>query len=374
MRRTISFAVAGVLAVVVVATIIVTASGGGSGGSRKLVTVRGVIGSEKKPFFDDKRVKTAFEKAGLDVHVDTAGSRQIATSVDLSRYDFAFPAGTPAAEKIRQDRKVTTTYVPFFTPMAVASFRDIANLLQAAGVAKDQGGWWSLDMGAFVRLVDRGTRWTDLPNNTAYPAVKQVLITSTDIATSNSAAMYASIASYAANGNTVLGNPGQVDRVLGAVTPLFSRQGFTERSSEAPFDDYLSIGAGKTPLVMIYEAQFLARAAARDGSITNNMVLMYPTPDVLSKHTVVPLTANGDRVGGMLAADTRLQQLAVEYGFRTNRPGDFNAFVRRTGITTPPTLVDLIEPPTYDTLETLITRIDASLRATTTAPPASTGG
>lgn len=32
----------------------------------------------------------------------TAGSREIATSTDWSGYDFAFPAGTPAAEEIRR--------------------------------------------------------------------------------------------------------------------------------------------------------------------------------------------------------------------------------------------------------------------------------
>src|SRR5262249_52420599 len=144
------------------------------------------------------------------------------------------------------------------------------------------------------------TRWNQLPGNTTYPVSKFVLITSTDVTTSNSAAMYASIASYAANGNGVLTNPSEVDRVIDAVSPLFVQQGYTEQSSEAPFEDYLSIGIGKTPMVMIYESQFVARAAAHDGSIRKDMVLMYPDPDVLSKHTLVPLTARGDRVGKLL--------------------------------------------------------------------------
>ena len=228
--------------------------------------------------------------AGLDVQVDTAGSRAIANTVDLDRYDFAFPAGTPAAVKIRTDRKITTSYVPFYTPMAIATFTPIAQLLEQAGVAQAHGGWWTLDMQGFLDLVGKQTRWNQLPGNTTYPVSKFVLITSTDVTTSNSAAMYASIASYVANGNGVLTSPAEIDRVIGTVSPLFVQQGYTEQSSEAPFEDYLSIGIGKTPMVMIYESQFVARAAAHDGSIAKDMVLMYPNPDVLSKHTLVPLT------------------------------------------------------------------------------------
>jgi hypothetical protein len=371
MRRTVSIVVAAVLAVAVVATVVVAVSGGGGGGrSRRLTVVRGVIGSEKKPFFADSRVRAAFAKAGLDVEVDTAGSRSIANTVDLSKYDFAFPAGTPAALKIRNDRKITTSYVPFFTPMAIATFKPIAHLLEQAGVAQDHNGWWSLDMTGFLRLVAAQTRWNQLPGNTTYPVSKYVLITSTDVTTSNSAAMYASIASYAANNNQVVANPAEVDGVLPAVSPLFVQQGFTEQSSEAPFDDYLSIGIGKTPMVMIYESQFVARAAAHDGSIKRDMVLMYPDPDVLSKHTLVPLSTKGDQVGRLLQDNATLQHLAVVYGFRTADPGAFSSFVKQNNVSTAPQLLNIVEPPTYDTLEALITKLDSELH--TPAPPTTT--
>jgi hypothetical protein len=368
MRRTLSLVVAAVLAIAVIATIAVGVGGGGGDETRHLTVVRGVIGSEKKPFFSDPRVQAAFAKAGLDVQVDTAGSRSIANTVDLSKYDFAFPAGTPAALKIRNDRKITTSYVPFFTPMAVATFRPIAKLLEQAGVAQDHQGWWTLDMSGFLRLVDQQTRWNQLPGNTAYPVSKYMLITSTDVTTSNSAAMYASIASYVANGNQVLGNPAEIEAVLNTVSPLFVQQGFTEQSSEAPFDDYLSIGIGKTPMVMIYESQFVARAAAHDGSITRDMVLMYPDPDVLSKHTLVPLSDKGDKVGRLLQDNPTLQHLAVVFGFRTANPNDFGAFVKQHNVKTAPQLLDVVEPPTYDTLEALITRLDSELHASSSAP------
>jgi PBP1b-binding outer membrane lipoprotein LpoB len=55
--------------------------------------VRGVIGSEKQDFFADPQVVRAFAQHGLDVQVDPAGSRQIATSVELRRSRPPPPTG-----------------------------------------------------------------------------------------------------------------------------------------------------------------------------------------------------------------------------------------------------------------------------------------
>jgi len=133
--RILGLALAALLAVGVLAAIGYSLYPRISGSSPQgLQTVRGVIGSEKQPFFQDPEVVAAFHKHGLDVQVDTAGSREIATTVDLSRYDFAFPAGVPAADKIKRDHKAKATYAPFYTPMAVGSFQPIAKLLESAGV------------------------------------------------------------------------------------------------------------------------------------------------------------------------------------------------------------------------------------------------
>jgi len=193
---------------------------------------------------------------------------------------------------------------------------------------------------------------------------KSVLITSTDIATSNSAAMYAAIASYVANGSNVVPGPAQVAGVASQVNALFTRQGFAESSSEAPFEDYLSIGMGKTPLVMIYEAQFVDRAAANDGSVRPDRLLMYPDPDVLSKHTVVPLTAAGDKIGQLLSNDAELQRLAIVHGFRTANRRAFVSFVTSKHVSVATDVLDIIEPPTYETLEALITEISNALHGT----------
>ena len=364
MRRALGLILAAVLGVGVLAAIVISVRGRLDSPAQQLTVVRGVIGSEKQPFFSDPEVIKTFRDHGLDVRVDTAGSRQIA-SLDLTHYDFAFPAGVPAAEKIRLARKVNTSYSPFYTPMAIASFRPIADLLVTAGVAKNQGGYYTFDMQAYLQLVGRNARWTDLPNNTAFPSTNSILVTSTDVRTSNSAAMYLALASYVANGNNIVQDPTQGAAVLPKVEPLFLRQGFTATSSEGPFQDYLSIGMGKTPMVMIYEAQFVAQAALNDGSITKDMVLMYPSPTIYSKHTIVPLTPVGDRAGRLLMTDPNLQRLAVKYGFRTNDTTAFNKFVSAHKIVLPPTLFNVIEPPSYETLESMISTIEQHMKGAT---------
>ncbi len=354
------------LAIAVIVTIVVSVSGGKK--KKPLQVVHGVIGSEKQPFFADPAVKAAFAKHGYDVEVDTAGSRQIATTVNLSKYDFAFPAGTPAAQQILRTRGTTTSYVPFFTPMAIATFTPIAQLLEKAGVATPHSGYWTLDMKKFLALADKKTRWEDLPGNSGanapYPNDNYILTTTTDIATSNSSAMYASVLSYVANGNSVLDSPASAANVLDKLSPLYLEQGYTEQSSEAPFDDYLSIGIGKTPMVWIYEAQFVAQAALHDGSIQPNMVLMYPDPTIESKHTVVPLNPTGDAIGQLLMNDPTLQHLAVVHGFRTANPSAFNDFVQQNKVTVDQQLFNIVEPPTYETLEALINELDDALHRT----------
>lgn len=362
MRRGLSIGLAAVVAVGVIAAIVVSVAGRFKpGGTGSTALVHGVIGSEKQPFFDDAAVKAVFRSHGLDVRVDTAGSRQIASTTDLSKYDFAFPAGEPAAVKIRKDRRTNASYQPFHTPMVVASFRPVADLLVAAGVATKQGGYYTFDIAKYEALVAQNKRWSDLPNNTAYSVSKSILVTSTDVRTSNSAAMYLAIASYVANKDNIVQDPGQADAVLPAVSPLFLRQGFTESSSEGPFNDYVSIGVGKSPLVMIYESQFVARAAAGDGAITKDMVLMYPSPGLLSKHTLVPLTSRGDDVGRLLQNDATLHTLEVKYGFRTADPAQFRQFTAAHKLAVPDSLNDVIDPPTYEVLEYMISAIEKKI-------------
>jgi hypothetical protein len=320
--------------------------------------VAGLIGSEKLPFFQDVHVIDGMRQGGFTATVQTAGSRQIANA-DLSAKDFAFPAGVPAAEKIRRDHGGTTSVVPFYTPMAIATWQPIVDLLTQAGVIKQRTGYLAFDIAAFMDLANKDTRWHDLANNTAYDVNKSILVTTTDVRRSNSAAMYLAIISYVANGNNIVELGPNVNQLTDQLAPLFLRQGFSESSSEEPFNDYLVQGIGKSPLVMIYEAQYLARAAAHDGSITPQMVLVYPEPTIFSKHTLVGLTPAGQAFGNFMNTDPTIRQLATTYGFRTSDTQAFRQFVTDHQLNVPDSIIDVIEPPTYESLEAMITRLES---------------
>jgi ABC-type molybdate transport system substrate-binding protein len=86
-KRTIGIVLAVVLVAGIVAAVLIgRGAGSGTGHVTKdakgLTIVTGVIGSEKAPFFADPEVKKEFAAHGLNVQVTTAGSRQIATTVD----------------------------------------------------------------------------------------------------------------------------------------------------------------------------------------------------------------------------------------------------------------------------------------------------
>lgn len=336
---------------------------------QRIVTVRGLIGSEKRDFFQDPEVIAAFRKAGLDVQVETAGSRQI--SMQLSdAYDFGFPAGIPAAEKIRQEHTTTNSYDVFFTPMAIASWQPIAQVLVANDIAVDRGGYYMLDLKKFLDLFAQEKRWDTFRDNSVYNVNRSVLISSTDPRTSNSAAMYLALASYVANGNNIVQNRAQIDAIMPLLQDLFLKQGFTSGSSAAPFNDYLTMGMGKAPLVMIYESQFIYQQTKENG-IRPEMVLIYPDPTIYTRHVLVALSPEGDRLGKLLRKDSDLQQdsrlweaanelerLAIQHGYRNTNMAYFEQFMKEHNLTLAENLVNVIDPPTFEIMEEMITRIE----------------
>jgi hypothetical protein len=324
---------------------------------RQVVTVSGLIGSEKEAFFQDPKVIAALRKNGIEVKFEKAGSRTIATTPDLSAYDFVFPSGVPAATRLRQDHPAAKAYDVFFTPMAIATWKPIAAILEANGLARDQGGYATFEMAAYLQAVADEKRWSDLQRNDAYNVNKSILISSTDVRQSNSAAMYLALASYVANGDNVLQNDAEIQKALPLVSALFLKQGFTEYSSSVPFEDYLSMGMGKAPMVMVYEAQYIAQAALTNG-IRSDMLLMYPEPTIYSKHILIALTPAGQKLGEALMTDPELQRLAVENGFRNADLSLFQQVKKDRGLSLPDTLVNVVEPPSYEVLERTIQQIE----------------
>ncbi|MFZ2725006.1 MAG: hypothetical protein WAX77_02010 [Methylococcaceae bacterium] len=322
-----------------------------------LKEIKGVIGSEKEAFFRDPQTIAALAKEPwyLKVSVEKAGSREIANTANLAaNYDFVFPAGIAAAEKIKRLKNTKKSVQPFFTPMVIASWKPIVDILIANNIVTKRGDtYYIIDMNALFDLIIKEKRWNDLKDSSQYPANKSVLVTTTDVRTSNSAAMYLALASYILNNNAIIENNAQIEAIAKPLASLFTRQGFTENSTEIPFQDYLTMGMGKSPLVMIYEAQFLMEAHKKTNSaITADMVLLYPEPTLFTKHIFIPFNADAEKLADALVNDENLQQIANQYGLRTTKVNN-----KSNNFITPPTLVNIIDEPSYDLLEAMINRI-----------------
>ncbi|MFC3849567.1 hypothetical protein ACFORJ_05250 [Corynebacterium hansenii] len=332
---------------------------GGIGGG-DLKQVRGIVGSEKQGFFADPEVRKIFARNGIEVVADTAGSRRIATDADLSGYAFAFPSSAPAAQRVAEENKHVLQTTPFHSPMAVATFRPIVDVLAAEGIARERGGHWYIDMEAYFAKASEGKRWRDLGGG-AYPSPRTMQMSTTDPRTSNSAGMYVSILSWVGNGGSVVADPGQVDAAIASIAPVMAGQGYAESTSAAPFADYLSQGMGAKPMTMVYEAQFLEQQLAGGDRIADDMVLAYPEPTIQSKHTVVAFDEDGAEVARLLAEDADLQRLAAEHGFRPLSRQVLDDVLADRGVTAPPELVAVIDPPGFDLLERLLEGVGAVL-------------
>ncbi len=329
----------------------------------KQVSVRGLIGSEKEAFFADPRVVQVLAKQGITVTVEKAGSRAIATRYDAAKYDFGFPSGAPAATQLRQAAKAANVYNPFYTPMVLASWRPIAEILVANKIVEKQGDIYHVvDMPALMALIEKGARWRELKGSQAFATGKSVLVSSTDVRTSNSAAMYLALASYLANSQQIVQSQDDVDRVLPQVAPLFLRQGLQETSSAGPFEDYLALGMGKAPLLMAYESQLIEFWLKNPDKLKSDMVMLYPRPTVFSKHVLVPYTPAGARLGAALESDPELHKLAHEYGFRTGGAEKGPELWAQRGIKVPDVLVDVIDPPSQEWLEKMIQSIESRFK------------
>lgn len=329
---------------------------------RARISLTGYTGSENIAFFKDRRTQERLAELGFDVNIRKAGSREIA-SLDLQGIDFVMPSGVPAAEKIRSLHKTPAPAQPFYSVMAIAAWRPIADILVTNGFAEQRDGvYWIVHLDRLLDAIENKTKWTDLTDHDGYPANKRILINSTDLRHSNSAAMYAALAAYIWHGD-VLQSGGQAQALASRIAALFLGQGYTEHSSSGPFDDYLVMGIGKAPLVMVYESQFLAEAAAGDASrLRADMVLMYPDPTLFTERQFIPLNESAKGLGELLTQDPQLQAIAVQHGFRTRDPAAFEALVKTHRLPVPKVFVNVINAPTFEVMEALIDAVAAHYR------------
>ena len=320
--------------------------------------LNGIIALDVEPFFKDPRVVKVLAANKLPVNVVRIGSREMAGKVVAgSAPDFLFPSGVVAANQISDAARKANIAVaqssPFFTPMVIASWEPIAKILVANGIAKPLSPKvYGVDMAKLTQLMLKKQRWKDLKDASGYDVSRSVLVSTTDVRRSNSAAMYLALTSHALQGDLV------TDRATAQATALklaelFKRQGYQENYVNGNFDDYVAIGIGKTPLAFIYENQLVSYALAKKG-VAADMVLLYPQPTIVNKVVFIATNERSKALAELLANNAELQGIAVEYGFRIADTQRFVDTVQATGLAVEPRVTQVVDPPAFEIMAEMI--------------------
>jgi hypothetical protein len=325
------------------------------------VPLNGLIALDVEPYFKDERVRRILADKRMPVAVTRVGSREmagkvVAGGVSAGTPDFFFPSGVVAANQVvdaaRKANLAVAQSSPFHTPMVMASWVPIAQILVANGLAKPLGDkTFGVDMAKLTALMLAKKRWKDLQGSAAYDVTRSVLVSTTDVRRSNSAAMYLALTSQAVNGDIVT-DRAAAQAVAAKVAELFKRQGYQENYVNGNFDDYVSIGIGKTPLAFIYENQMVQFALAK--KVQPDMVLIYPQPTIVNKVVFVAVSDRAKALADLLANNAELQRIGVEYGFRIADTAQFMQTVKPTGLAVEERISQVVDPPSFELMAEMI--------------------
>ncbi len=319
--------------------------------------LKGAVSVDVEPFFKDERVQKILARHKLPVAISRVGSRDMAGKVGgADQPAFFMASGVVAANMVvdaaRKSGKPAAQSSPFHTPLVVASWEPVAKILVANGMAKNLSPKvYGLDMEKLTQAMLDKRRWRDLKGSQEYAVSRSVLVSTTDIRRSNSAAMYLALTSAAVNGD-VVSDRAKGQELATRITELFKRQGIQENYVNGAFDDYLAIGMGKTPLAFVYEAQMLAQGLK--GGLRPEMVLLYPQPTIVNKQVFVAMGDRAKQLAELLANDKELQAIALEFGFRTGDPAAFTAMAGKAGLAVEANLTQVIDPPSFDLMFEMI--------------------
>lgn len=318
---------------------------------KEKIILRGVIGSEKEDFFNDPELREHLGNLNVQLSIETAGSREIASDPNLEEYDFVFPSSAPAAEKIARDMDSAAVTYPFYSPMAVATFDSIIQDLDGEGVISSDGGTHYLNVDEFLKLNDDNVRWRDISDEFASP--RAVSISTTDIRSSSSAMMYLSLI-YWLKAQEFPDQEHDQEFMAEAIAPYFVNQGYTSSTSAEPFNDYLSQGLSGSPLVLIYEAQYLGELMKEHSRLGDQHELLFLDPTIQAKHGMVGISGVGKDLADMFSFDHKIQEIAAKHGFRPQDPEVFSRIIEENRIAAPPESMVTVDPPAFDRLEAIV--------------------
>lgn len=290
------------------------------GGSGEVVSVSGLIGTEKNNFLNNEEVQRILRRRyGLEVDFRGAGSIEM-IDMDHTGIDFLWPSSEVAVELYQLRGGTARSRVIFNSPIVMYSWPDVVAALMEQGIVEVRdNAYFVSDFAGLVQLALSDTGWRDI----GLDLFGRVTITSTDPTQSNSGSMFSGLVANILFGDVVA--PAQLPEVLPDLLEVFRRQGRMEHSTGTLFRNYLERGMGAFPLVVGYENQIvefslqnpeLWERAGRD-----RLRVLYPVPTVWSSHPLIALTESGRLLTEALE-DEEIQDLAwTQHGFRTGLAG-----------------------------------------------------
>ncbi len=303
------------LSVAVAVTIVVSRRSDAAPPAR---VVHARVTADALPFLTDRRVRAELTRHHVDLRLDVVARATVALTAALPATDFVLTEDATDTAELQRHRPPAGASTVFTTPVVVVARGDALRSL-GDRVAHDHGGFWTIDMRQLLALRPRG-----------------VSIATANADRSGASALYAAIAGYVANGNRVLADQADVDRVVNAISPLFVNVGDTALTSRALLDEFLTGRLAATPAAITYEADVAERGA-------RGVTIAYPDPSAVAERSMVPFTRDGADVVALFARDKTLRKLAGEHGLHG----------------APPAAVPNVPLPSYDTLHALSTTLAA---------------
>ncbi|RAM64656.1 hypothetical protein RB25_03330 [Herbaspirillum rubrisubalbicans] len=324
--------------------------------------LKGLIGAEKLAFFNDPAVIAALAQHGFAVHAHEIGPRD-AASHDLHGYDFAFPFGATSAEVLQARSRTQGSYQPFFSQLAIVSWRELLPALERAKVVEKQpdGDWYRLDTNKLLSMSVRGQRWNDLPGKPTFQQAKPVRISLGDLRSSNASQMYLALAAHVVDHDPYLGNNPPKKSTLSILSPHVPSHDGQWTAVPSSIAQFKSLGMEQVQLMAIDESDFLAYQTRRKES-DPEIVLLYPYPSLLNQHVLLPFNDQARRLGELLSTDPQLQKLAVAHGYRDAASDLFSTLRTTHKLAAPSGTASYIDPPRHATLEKLIQSIESTSR------------
>jgi uncharacterized caspase-like protein len=316
--------------------------------------LEGIIGVDSEAFFRDPRVLERLKALGVELAAQAVPSREIPAKLDPRVHGFAFVTGASLAAHIAEKTAARRSFTPFHSPLVLASWQRVAEVLAPSGiVAREAEGYWSVNLRRLDEWMLEGRRWISLPGAERFPSSQPIRVTTADPRKSSSAASYIALQAFLANGDDVPDEDEEVARSVPKLKPLFAHQGVRQATSVDVFNDYLELGPGAMPLVLVDEAEFVGRWLRGEFAATERL-LLYPRPGIFAKRVWVALSEPAERAGRLLREDSELQRLAGEHGFRAARDRGATKRWREKGLDIPEDFLDMANPPPLEMLDRLI--------------------